>query len=810
MPTPSWRTHAAALAVLFAFVVALFPFAFFRNEALIGDSDRLMHELPTYRALSDALVLGEAPGWNPGIYCGTRLLGDPMLPAANPVMLGLCRFFPDSLATATTWLLIVQALFALVCGYFFFQAYVPHPWGAIPPALALAVSTAALENMNRGAAYGAYAFAPAVFWLLRDLSPSSPMRNAFLLAPVLHLQITGSELQRTSYMILLYFCFVAAESYRSTPFPWRDFLRRFSSLALALALAGGAAAFQFLPLLDGMGRSDRTSWSLSDAWKYSSHHPFAALRLFFPHIFGNGATFPPGGLGPNTNEFEMFVAYPGLVCLALGGLALARLRDRRVWPWAALSALLILASLRTPFLAVPYFLYGGKPLYHGRLSHMVPVAAAFLIPAGLAWFLGTGRRAQARVSAALAALGAASLLAAWDPLLEAWTSRLPERLLACFGRVRDVHDAYCHGVPAGTRMPAFPDLAGPALVLFGAGTLAVGGAGLLLAAGKASGPGFVRAAALVALADFLWVGRATLQPFPCPEGAVGAPNALSSFLTRLPDRGLHRVSFDGFVPWPGTEVTAGLFRYNLHQHHGLLSEGGYANFLDRRANAFHSLDRPLFRWKPRATDEPYWADLYAVKYVVTRDGPDTRAFYGRFYDPVHSSDGALVFRKREALPRFRLLARWDASLSAEEILEGFRRRELPLDVAYLEDPSRAPPLPPEAAYPGRLTILRETPNRIEGEADLPAPRLLLSANTWDAGWRAEVNGRPAEILRADYAYQAILLPAGASRFTLAYTHPKSALGLSVTAAALAVWAAVGLLGRRSLSAPPVRPYSPSP
>lgn len=788
MTTP-WRLHAAALAVLFAFVVALFPFAFLRNEAFIGDSDRLMHELPTYRALADALARGEEPGWNPHIFCGTRAIGDPLMPSANLPMRALTAIFPDRLAVATTWRFVAEMVFALFCAYFLFLPGMPPFGAAVVPALAIACSTAALENLNRGAAYSAFAWAPAALLVLRDAAERPFLKTAVLLVPSLYMQATASEIQHASYFGLFYVLFLAARGIRD-----RDGIRRpartVGALAAAAGLAAALAAPQIVPFLDAAGSSDRVRWSLSEAWRNGTHSPLAALRLFLPHVYGDGTSFPVGRLGPHSNELEMFPAYPGIAALFLSGCALAHRKDRtvRIWIWGAIF--LVLASLRTPAMAIPHLAFLGKPLLHGRLSHLIPVAFAFLAPAGLSALLAMDRARQERIGAGLVALGATAFLLA-GPFLSTWTGPLPERFLGCFGQVRDAHDAYCHGLPQGTRMPGFPELARSALLLFAAGAAALGVATRLLASGRIPTSGFGAILAAVALVDSFWVGRATLQPFPMPEDRVAASNDLSRFLAGLPDIDRHRVSFSGFVPWPGAAATAGLYRHNLHALHGLSADGGYANFLDARAQAVHALERPFFRWKSHAIGDPYLADLYAVKYVVVPDTPAARASYAGFCDPVFSADGAAVLAKRDPVPRWRILGRWTIA-RPDEVLAGFRMRALPLDVVRLEAP---PPddwrdVAPDAF--GTVEIVEESANRVSGRARLSAPGVLLIADIWDPGWRAEVDGRDVPIARAHHAFRAVRLPSGESRFVFTYGYPGLSCLRGIATAAGAVWLAAGL------------------
>ncbi len=101
-------------------------------------------------------------------------------------------------------------------------------------------------------------------------------------------------------------------------------------------------------------------------------------------------------------------------------------------------------------------------------------------------------------------------------------------------------------------------------------------------------------------------------------------------------------------------------------------------------------------------------------------------------------------------------------------------RWLPLDetvaalVAPAFDPHRevllagtSPPAPPaEGGGLGWWLRLRDVPNGVTIDANLDAPGYLVLADTWYPGWQATVDGRPVELLRANYAFRAVWLTAG--------------------------------------------------
>lgn len=71
------------------------------------------------------------------------------------------------------------------------------------------------------------------------------------------------------------------------------------------------------------------------------------------------------------------------------------------------------------------------------------------------------------------------------------------------------------------------------------------------------------------------------------------------------------------------------------------------------------------------------------------------------------------------------------------------------------------------------------PGRVALEAYLPAPGILVLFDSFEAGWRATANGVATPVMRADGAFRAVGLPAGAHRVVFDYTPPWLREGLAL-------------------------------
>lgn len=107
-------------------------------------------------------------------------------------------------------------------------------------------------------------------------------------------------------------------------------------------------------------------------------------------------------------------------------------------------------------------------------------------------------------------------------------------------------------------------------------------------------------------------------------------------------------------------------------------------------------------------------------------------------------------------------------------------------------------LPEETAVSGATQPFRGTVRalwrRSDGmgfETDFSAPGLLVVVEAYDPGWKANVDDRPADVLRANLLFRAVRVGGGRHRVELSYRPPGFIGGalLSGTAAcaALAFW-----------------------
>jgi uncharacterized membrane protein YfhO len=85
------------------------------------------------------------------------------------------------------------------------------------------------------------------------------------------------------------------------------------------------------------------------------------------------------------------------------------------------------------------------------------------------------------------------------------------------------------------------------------------------------------------------------------------------------------------------------------------------------------------------------------------------------------------------------------------------------------------------------------PLRVRLEAAVAEPLFLLLSDTYDPGWRAWDNGRPAPILRADHALRAVAITPGPHLVEFRYQQPSFWIGLAVSLITLGTLSVSGLV-----------------
>jgi hypothetical protein len=181
------------------------------------------------------------------------------------------------------------------------------------------------------------------------------------------------------------------------------------------------------------------------------------------------------------------------------------------------------------------------------------------------------------------------------------------------------------------------------------------------------------------------------------------------------------------------------------------------------ARAGRAANLGLFRYT--ASLGPY----YTVSQAALVDGPmrALAAMAPPDFDPYRT-----VVLERAPRP---LDPRAGVDAPEAEDVEAARRA---LESAHLADPEPA----------ARAVVRERSPQRVVLAVERKTPGWLVAAQSWYPGWKATVDGAPAELVCANLAFSAVAVPAGAHEIVLSYEPASLRIGLWLAAASAAIGA----------------------
>jgi len=103
-----------------------------------------------------------------------------------------------------------------------------------------------------------------------------------------------------------------------------------------------------------------------------------------------------------------------------------------------------------------------------------------------------------------------------------------------------------------------------------------------------------------------------------------------------------------------------------------------------------------------------------------------------------------------------------------------------------------PPRRPGIDSPGESRFVSYLPDRLQLQVSARRDALVVLLDSYDPGWRASVDGRPAPVLRVNVAFRAVPVPAGDHRVEMRYRPPALLLGVAVSALVAAIAAAAAV------------------
>ncbi|MFW6189392.1 MAG: YfhO family protein [Planctomycetota bacterium] len=800
-----------------ALLLVLAAVLFFRNAVLLRGVffhyDHALQNFPYRFFFARGLAKGTFPLWTSELFCGFPLFAESQANAAYPVFLLLFGFLKPEVAY--NYYTVLHFAMAGVGTYALARTLSLRRSAALLAGICYMLSGPVLYHAHHTNIVVGVAWLPVLLALI-ELGFRRRTLPWFLgLGAGTGLTILGSQPQYTLYVGLT--CAIYAG--------WRLFLvarsgeQRHGLLRLAGGLGAAVvigvllSAVQVLPTLELVARTSRGAAGVGGQ---TPGVPGNLLTLLLPFSFGSpgfasywGATDP--GL---YSELTMFLGAGPLMLAVVGAYAD---RSRRTLFFVGLGLFAFIFSLG--YHGSVYNIFGLLPVF--RASRF-PTRFAFVLALCTALLAGTGlqavlygrerlrvRRAAVVASVAvlgvgIAAIGLISLAQGDLPKLDGWelATRLP--FIPSFDRQmiwRYLHDTFPWDVwrLAGATVTA---------------------TGLLLLCVR------VRIRPRVALALWCALVFAELahagREFAVVTDAdlYTEPPRLVRALRDLPPGRVLRYRYyaksdrprspadypftPGWALWP--EDYAHCLRRlppNSNLLWGVSSVSGFSPLQTVRLKAL--LGRPQAQSTLVEYNLSPPLDLLGVRYVLS-----PRWELPGDYQRIRSIGDINIFRNPGALPRAFIVHHGRAVAEEKDALRRLRspsfdyRSEVLLHDVHAPSPAAGS----GAAGPReKAELVADRGHEVVLRARLERPGYLVLADQHYPGWRVEVDGEPARLLRADYMLRAVRLGAGEHTVRFRYRPASFRLGAGLTALGLLLLAAGGVwCGVRPDTAANERPW----
>lgn len=521
--------------------------------------------------------------------------------------------------------------------------------------------------------------------------------------------------------------------------PW---VQSFGWFVAALALGFAIAAVQMAPFAHYIGSTGRAAaGSSSTGWAYATSFAMPveeSLNVIWPSFSGYLQTYW------GQNHIKLHSEYMGGVALILATLGFF-LRERRrlalFFAFIAIYAALFSFGAHTPFYHIPYAILPGIKLTRapGQIFFLASLAAAVLAGFGAEYLFRARERREV--------VGKGPLIA-WGVVLAGGA------LLALGGGFSSMIESmappqYSDILPEVASQVTFDALR---VLLFGGAAIA-----LIIAflRGKLStGATFVTLTALVGL-DLWTVEKRYINWLP-PENVTFAPDQVVRTLRQ--DTSIFRV------------LSPGVESYS----HNYLATQGIREVLGYQGTELHRYDELMGgknEWKN--IGNPAVLRLVSAKYLVIDQALPANPMLTQVGDralSTHDGGQAWVYRFNGNDP-YAYLVPTAVKIADDQALavianpqSGFDPRKailVPADSKVGIEPNAVRTLAPADSTP--VTVVRAADDVIQLALARPASTssFLFVSENYYPDWRATIDGKAADVVRAQFSLMAVPIPAGA-------------------------------------------------
>ncbi len=705
-----------------------------KNNAM---PDIITQIYPWKKLTIDTWKQGEVPLWNPNSFSGTVHAGNYQTAVFSPMNL---LFFILPFIDAWTILILLQPLLAGIGMALFLRSLGRGTAGSTIGSIAFMFAGFMVAWMAYGTLGYAALFLPYILWSIRRFMDKPSPVWLLVIAAGVALSFVSGHFQISVYVLLASLAYLSAEALlhgnrKRALYPGIALVSGLSFASPQLFLTANAFA------LSVRGLSAQAKEVIP--WQY-------IVTLLAPDFYGNPVT-----RNDWFGHYAEWASYVGVVPLVLGiyGALYSRARERLVFIVLAFVTLLLAYQ---------------SPLSWALFALRIPVLSTSAASRIILLFSFS--------LAVLSAFGADQLLSDWKERI--WKRRIgffltgPVIVLCIVGFLYLIRPLPVDRLSVAKRNIMLPGL-------FLIASSGIGALGFISRRRLATGL-FV---ALIGISAFdSWRFASKWMPFG-EKNLVFPDTKVVAFLRENIDHG----KLFGNL---GNEVGS-YYGLGLIEGYDAMYQGRYGEFVNGLSNGIVTQSGPsVVQFDRNARYGLQALQLMGVKYISHKlaDGrsvwtfphwlyPDE--FVSRFRDEHYE-----VFEYVKAFPPVFMASGYVVEADPQNIIRTLfdskfdRRERLVLERSIMGMPGEGP---------SEAIIKQSSPNKLVVATSSEADKLLFRSQVFDSGWRVWVDGKPAELLRADFDFQAVFVPKGTH--TVEFRYWPSAMTYGIIAAI----AGIGLL-----------------
>jgi hypothetical protein len=741
-PGHEWFSPPRFALVLALLIAATFP------QVLLGLQTFVVRDFgffayPLAHFQRECFWRGELPMWNPYNNCGIPFLAQwNTMPLYPPALIYLLL----PLSWSLSFFCLAHLFFAGLGMYFLAHRWTGHRLAAAVAGVAFAFNGLSLNLLMWPSHIATLSWMP---WVILTVEQAWRHGGRKLLwaavAGTLQMLAGGPETILLTWLLLAALWVGQIVGHwlargRSAETGPAHLVWRFPLIVLIVA---GLAAVQLLPFLDLAAHSQRETGYADTRWSMPGR---GWANFFVPMVFGRIWTM---GVFFQYDQAWTSSYYLGIGTLLLACLAVFCVRRPRVWFLGAAAALALLLAL------------GDQTFVYRILRHWLPQLSLVTYPVKFVTVAAFG----------VPLLAAFAIAAYWNA--EYANQNAFRKRLLLFSAV---FLALIAAVLVWAWRSPFPTDNFPATLRNGLARAAflVASTALLLIARRSLPVAWARVVPIALIVVF-WLDVFTHEPTqnPTVEPWVYTPGLARARAAMQPEPalGTSRVMVS-----PTAEVGLTYFAMSNPGTNFLIKRLGYfadCNLLDDvpKVNGFFSL-------YPREGGElnsiiygstnvafPRLADFMAVSHVTAAE---------RFFDWVPRKSFLPVITAGQN----------PVYLEDPQALQAVLSPEFRPDEVVLLPPRARTSVTVTNRTSARVVRSRFETQRVEFDVEAAEPSLVTLSQTYYHRWRASIDGHPALLLRANYAFQALEVPTGKHTVRLSYRDEAFYAGAVISAVSL--------------------------